>query len=332
METDTIIHQSSGSEANKLYKINGIYYHFFSQVNNRGERRIMMERSDNLYGKWEIKQLNRVDIPKDREPNQGGLLQVDDDKWFFLTHHGHGDWEGRPASLLPVTWINGWPIIGKVAADTIGEMVWFHKKPIKSEKKLFIQSSDEFNSEKLGVQWEWNYQPRKEKWSLTERRGFLRLHAFRPINPDDGKKVILRAGNTITQRSMRTKKNVVTMKMNIQNMENGQFAGLTHLSTENSSLFGIKETNGTKNLVYVFNDKETVSVKIGQKNIWLQSQWDINGKNKYFYSLDGKKFIPFSDESQMIWGSYRGDRIGIFNYNLAGDNGYVDIDWFRYVY
>jgi beta-xylosidase len=106
MDSDTIIHQSQGSEANKLYKIRGYYYHYFSEVNSQGGRQIMMGRSKNLYGPWEIKQLNKVDRAKDREPNQGGLLQVAPNKWYFLTHHGSGDWEGRPASLLPVTWVN----------------------------------------------------------------------------------------------------------------------------------------------------------------------------------------------------------------------------------
>jgi len=128
MESDTIIHQSKGSEANKLYKINQTYYHFFSQVNQQGGRQVMMGRSNNLYGKWEIKQLNRVLQNRDREPNQGGLLNLYGDKWYFFTHHGNGDWEGRPASLLPVTWISGWPIIGNVAADTIGDYGLVRKK------------------------------------------------------------------------------------------------------------------------------------------------------------------------------------------------------------
>ncbi|MFX5100778.1 hypothetical protein ABTB97_21900, partial [Acinetobacter baumannii] len=59
MESDTIIYQANGSEANKLYKINGLYYHYFSQVNSEG-RVIMMQRSNSLYGPWEVKQLNHV--------------------------------------------------------------------------------------------------------------------------------------------------------------------------------------------------------------------------------------------------------------------------------
>jgi hypothetical protein len=43
-KSDRIIHQSKGSEANKLYKINGLYYHYYSQVTGEG-RVPMMERS-----------------------------------------------------------------------------------------------------------------------------------------------------------------------------------------------------------------------------------------------------------------------------------------------
>jgi beta-xylosidase len=53
MESDSIIHQSNGSEANKLYKINGMYYHYFSEVKKEG-RVIMMKRSKNIYGPYEI--------------------------------------------------------------------------------------------------------------------------------------------------------------------------------------------------------------------------------------------------------------------------------------
>lgn len=332
MESDQIIYQSKGSEANKLYKIKDFYYHYFSEVNQLGQRHMMMGRSKNINGPYEIKQLNKVDRHKDREPNQGGLIKVSDTKWCFLTHHGRGDWEGRPASLLPVTWVNDWPIIGKVGSDGIGEMVWSAEKPILKKTKAFIQTSDQFHSDKLNPQWEWNYQPRNDKWSLTARKGFLRMYAFKPIAYEKKGKIILRAGNTLTQRSMRTSKNIATIKINIQNMENGQYAGLTHFSTENNSLFGIKQVAGVRKLIYTFNDVETIGESILNHDIWLQSQWGIDGLNSYYYSLDGKIFIPFGNKSQMTWGSYRGDRIGVFNFNTNADNGFIDCDFFNYTY
>lgn len=91
-------------------------------------------------------------------------------------------------------------------------MIWSAKKPIEVSKKLAIRRSDEFESSKLNVQWEWNYQPRADKWSLTDRKGHLRLYAFMPINSEEKENIILRAGNTITQRSWRTKSNKVEIK------------------------------------------------------------------------------------------------------------------------
>lgn len=330
MESDTIIYQASGSEANKLYKIDGVYYHFFSEVNHEG-RVTMMQRSRNIYGPYEVKQLNHVNSSKDREPNQGGLIDLDDGSWWFFTHHGTGAWEGRVASLLPVHWVEGWPIIGQVGQDTIGNMVWTAEKPnLPSHSKTKIQTDDDFSGKKLLPQWEWNYQPRADKWSLTERKGFLRLYAYRPIRPEDNTNILLRAGNTITQRSIRSKANVVTVKMDISKTADGQCAGLTHFSTTSHSTLGIKQEKGIKNLVYTVNGKDSIVSPVEQKNIWLQSSWDVRGVNTYSYSLDGKNFIPLNVFTRLTWGSYRGDRVGIYNYNTIEDKGFVDIDFFNY--
>jgi len=208
-------------------------------------------------------------------------------------------------------------------------MVWCNKKPIKSSEKKRTEWIDKFKSTKLAVEWEWNYQPRKEKWSLTECPGFLRLYAFQPIKPEDTKRIIFRAGNTLTQRSFRSTKNVVIIKMNISNMSNGQFAGLTHFASTYST-FGVKQLNGIKTLVYDNNRAVNEGVRIYGKNIWIKSSWNNVGVSKYSYSINGKKFIDFGETYQLTWGNYRGDRIGIFNFNTIEDKGFVDVDWFKY--
>ena len=328
MESDSIINQSAGSEANKLYKINGLYYHYYSEVKG-GTRVVMMERSKNIYGPWEIKQLNHTQ--KGIDPNQGGLIQLDNGTWWFFTHLGTGSWAGRVANLLPVTWVDGWPIIGEVGSDKIGNMVWSAKKPIKSTDLIFPQSSDQFNNRSLSVQWEWNYQPRADKWSLTERPGYMRLYAFRPIKPDDKRRILFRAGNTLTQRSMRTDHNEVTTKIDISQLSIGQYAGLCHFAGTYST-FGIRRTNGISTLVYDNNGNETTGIQITSNNIWLQSTWGFDGLSYYAYSLDGKNFTPFGSSYQLSWGNYRGDRIGIYSYNVIEDKGFIDVDWLRYNY
>lgn len=327
-ESDKVIYQSKGSEANKLYKINGTYFHFFSEVRDGG-RAIMMERSRNIWGPYEgPKKLSHVQR-EFNEPNQGGIIQSAKGDWYFLTHHGSGDWSGRIMSLLPVYWVDGWPIIGKPGPDKIGKMVWSGKKPVNTSKIITPQTDDDFKSSILSPQWEWNYQPRQEKWSLTERRGWLRLHAFRPLENNN----LLKAGNTLTQRSYRTTSNEAIVKLDIRGMLlDGQRAGLAHFGSPNYSTIGVACEGNSKIVEFTLKGMITKGPLITGNNLWLKSTWGLDGRSKYFYSLDGKEYTSFGEPYQLMWGDYRGDRLAIYSYNNKTDAGYVDIDYFRYKY
>ncbi|MGZ5190937.1 MAG: glycoside hydrolase family 43 protein [Flavisolibacter sp.] len=326
-ESDKVIYQSKGSEANKLYKINGTYYHFFSEVTSDG-RAVMMERSKNIYGPYEgPKQLSHSQ-KKFHEPNQGGIVQTQKGDWYFLTHHGSGDWSGRIMSLLPVKWIEGWPIIGEPGDDKIGRMVWQGKMPVSSKNKFHIQTSDEFNQKTLAVQWEWNHQPRNDMFSLIERKGWLRLHAFVPLLYDN----LLKAGNTLTQRCFRTTNNVVIIKLDISGMKEGQRAGLSHFGSPNYSALGVMYSSSGKILEFNVKGTYTTGPVINGDYIWLKTTWGLDGKSQFYYSVDGSSFIPFGDSYQMTWGSYRGSRLAIYCYNNSDAKGYVDVDFFSYDY
>lgn len=321
---DRVLHESKGREANKLYKWNGLYYHFFSEVRPEG-RVPMMGRARKITGPYEYRQIAHVNSRLDREPNQGGVVQVGKDDWWFVTHLGTGAYEGRPMCLLPVTWRDGWPIIGEIGADGIGSMLWRATKPIKGFPAVAPQMSDEFNDPALGVQWEWNHQPRDDKWSLTERPGWLRLHAFTPLKPGD----FFKAGNTLTQRSLRSRHNEITICMDISGMADGQRAGLCHFGAR-SSLFGVEQTAGKRSLICEQDGKLTVGPAITTTLLWLQSTWHLDGRNQYAYSLEGQAFSSFGELYQLNWGNYRGDRIGIFSCNGQSEGGHIDVDWFHY--
>ncbi|MGC4235808.1 MAG: glycoside hydrolase 43 family protein [Niabella sp.] len=326
-ESDKIIYQSKGSEANKLYKFNGLYYHFFSEVQSHG-RTVMMSRSKNIWGPYEgPKQLSYAQ-KNFNEPNQGGIIQTQQGAWYFLTHHGKGDWSGRVMSLLPVAWVDGWPIIGSPDSAKIGRMVWKDKMPVKTKRKSIIQTSDEFKNTKLSPQWEWNYQPRKSKWSLAERKGWLRLYAFRPLQADN----LLKAGNTLTQRTLRTKMNEVTIKMDISKMTEGQHAGLSHFGSPHYASLGVVCDSHHKSLEWNVRGIFKIGPNITNDIIWLKTTWGLDGKSNFYYSIDGKAFIPFGETYQMMWGSYRGDRLAIYSYNNKEDSGWVDIDYLHYSY
>jgi beta-xylosidase len=323
-DSRVLLNEGAGREANKLYKINGTYYHLFSEHHGAG-RYVMMQRASQITGPYvEKQQLSQIQ-PEAHEPNQGGLVQTEQGDWFFFTHHGIGDWEGRCASLLPVTWVGGWPILGQVGEDGLGKMVWSGRKPVADGPVVVPQTDDTFDGPQLGVQWEWNHQPRADQWSLTERPGFLRLHAFKPLRPDDLKA----AGNTLTQRALRTVDNRVALVLEVGGMAEGQVAGLCHYSRDYSTL-GVRCQDGVIRLESASNQTITQGPVLRTPRIWLRSAWGAEGKSHYDYSTNGTDFVPLGATYQLGWGNYRGDRIGIFTYNNNGEAGYVDCDSFTY--
>jgi beta-xylosidase len=173
----------------------------------------------------------------------------------------------------------------------------------------------------------WNYQPRADKWSLTERRGYLRLHAFKPLVES----TFFKAGNTICQRYIKSDKIQVDLKMDISAMAVGQEAGLSHFNGgKDYCTMGVKMTDHGKIIQYNDNGKIEEGETIASPEIWIRSVINKDYINIFFFSTDGVSFSPFGGEYKLKWGNFRGDHIGIYNYNNLGESGFVDVDWFRY--
>jgi beta-xylosidase len=74
-------------------------------------------------------------------------------------------------------WVNDWPVIGDDKdGDGKGEPVLVYKKP--KVGKIFPVTtpaeSDEFNSDHLGLQWQWQANPQKS-WASPNSSGTLRM-------------------------------------------------------------------------------------------------------------------------------------------------------------
>ncbi|HEX8350212.1 MAG TPA: glycosyl hydrolase family 43, partial [Hymenobacter sp.] len=280
-------------------------------------------------GTYEVKQILFASA-EDREPNQGGLVDTPDGKWYFLTQTGRGGFpDGRDLHLLPVQWVDGWPIPGKMRPDGMGELQWSAEKPVKGFSITYPQGSDEFNTATIKPDWQWNYQPRADKWSLTERPGYLRLHAFKPIEP--GK--FFKTGNTLGQRYFWSDTLTAAVKIDISHMADGQEAGFAHFNGgKNYSTLGVYQSQGSRKLKYEEDGKaiEGITLPAGTKTIWLRSAMSGKHINTYAYSLDGKRFTSFGSNYLLKWGSYRGDYLGLYCFNKEQEQGYIDVDWFHY--
>ncbi len=327
-----LVNEGNGRESNKLIWHDGYYYLIFSEHKEGIGRYVMAKRDREMTGDFHEERQLLLPCLEAHEPNQGGIIEAPsllgrtegEAQWYFLTHHGNGDWSGRVVSLLPVEWRDGWPMLGDTSKDEPGTMVWQADMPLQADEKLSLQRSDDFNTATLGPQWQWNYQPRTDKYSLTERAGCLRLYAFRPL--ETGK--LLKAGNTLTQRSFRTAFNEVTMCLDISHLADGQHAGLCHFAAHNGGI-GVVRTEGINYIEWRIDDQVQHKQTLDASLLWLRSTWSLDGLSHFAYSTDGIHYEFFGDY-RLSWGYYRGDRIGIYCYNDLTDDGYVDVDFLHY--
>lgn len=323
MQPDNTIHQGKGSEANKLYKVKNYYYHFYSEVTPEG-RMPFMERATNIGGPY----LERHQLihKADHEPNQGGLVQTEKGDWYFVTHHGKARWDGREASLLPVTWVNDWPIWGTVGKDGIGEMLWTGKKPNSDPHPDPIQTSDDFSGKTLSPQWEWYFQPNADKWSLTERPGYLRLYSSKMLQPG----VITKTPGVLTQRPLRQEQNIATVKFDIAHMTDGQIAAMS-LFGKTAGTLGVAQSGSSRRLYFSAAGKTQQGQEIDIANVWLRAIWDANGLTHFFFSTDGVNYDPFGEPYNITnFNNNLAAKIGIYTANDTDDAGFIDVDWFHY--
>ena len=75
---------------------------------------------------------------------------------------------------------------------------------------------------------------------------------------------------------------------------------------------------------------ETAGPAVTALEIWLRSTWSEEGMARFSYSLDGSTFTEIGSSCRLSWGSYRGDRIGLYTLNNTIERGYVDFSDFRY--
>ena len=184
--------------------------------------------------------------------------------------------------------------------------------------------SDDFRGPRLSVQWEWNHAPRAGKWSLSQRPGWLRLHAWTPVRPEFNA-----VPNLLSQRAWRTADNVVTVLLDTAGMADGQTAGLSH-DSRTFAYLGISQADGTRRLVLGAPEGVQPGPELKPGRVWLRSRWGFDGMAQFSYSLDGSRFESLGPAHQLGWGHYRGDRIGLFTFNALGERGVADFSRFRY--
>ncbi len=341
----TVYSPFQSTEGNKIYKRNGYYFliHIEFLPDGQGCGTYVM-RSKNIYGtrddgtpggpgdpgEYEIYRIGEDGCEGINQefPGQGGLVNTPDGRWFWIGQFNRINTDKyRVPHLVPVAWIDDWPVFGADIKNGKGEMKWELPKPIKGYPMVYPFISDDFEDPELNPVWQWNHQPDNSKWSLSHNPGFLRLYAGKA-------KSFFKAPNTINQRHFKSDSTLVTIKILISGMEEGQKAGLAHFTGGTSYAgLGVEIANGKKRLVYDANGKKNTieNIETGQEILYLRTRIRMTNRVSWYYSFDGNNFTVLKKTYDIQSGNFRGNMVGIFTYNTETDSGYIDVDWFKYL-
>jgi xylan 1,4-beta-xylosidase len=343
-----LIPPASGmGEGLHFYKINGKY--ILTSAWFMDEMRMPVARADRLDGPWEVNQdVSRgedfglgvgyrvagrqppfkISPPDSSRPgrcaiHQGGIVDTPTGEWWGFSMMDANS-VGRLTALSPVTWTDGWPYFG--LPGNLGRTPRTWVKPntgATQSPSAPYQRSDTFAGKTLQPVWQWNHVPVDAKWSLTERPGFLRLHALPAAD-------LWRARNTLTQRAMGPR-STVTAVLDFRGLKPGGVAGLALFNRPYAWLGVERGSEGAAVVQFDEGTDATTRAPVKSTRIWLRAECDFIKNTAVFrYSTDGKTYTGIGKPHTMAYGliTFQGVRYSLFTYNVQSgpESGYADFD------
>lgn len=174
-------------EGPHLYRIGAYYYLLISEGGTSYNHSLTIARSKSPWGPFEANPANPILTHRDHPElplqavGHADLVQTPEGAWFIVLlgirpvdRHHH---LGRETLLAPVTWdADGWPRVNHGAplsltmtADGLPRSAPWPKASVR----------DEFDGPRLGLQWAHLRTASRDRWSLTDKPGTLRLKGNR---------------------------------------------------------------------------------------------------------------------------------------------------------
>lgn len=256
--------------------------------------------------------------------HQGGIVQVQSGEWWGYSMMDHNS-IGRLLCLSPITWKNGWPYFGLPGNLKRSPRTWVKPKTgFTSEPRTPYERDDDFSGSELKPIWQWNHVRVDDKWSLTERKGYLRLHSMPAAS-------FWSARNSLTQRAVGPDA-IATLDLDTKGMKAGDVARLALLNLPYAWIGATKKDGDLEIQLFDQQNIKTTTKQINASRVWLRAHCDFDTELAQFsYSTDGKSFHPIGVEFLMVFQlrTFQGVRFALFNYNTTGSaGGYADFNSF----
>nr|WP_232494623.1 glycoside hydrolase 43 family protein [Novosphingobium kaempferiae] len=318
------IYYNKGAEGAKIIKRNGWYY-LFNAIPSK--LALTVSRARDLAGPWET----RPQIDDTTGGHQGALVDLPDGTWFGFVMVDAGP-IGRMTNISPIHWQADWPVWGTPEAP--GRVPMRAAKPIDGKSFAEPPTSDDFSRPVLGLQWQWNHNPDDTRWSLTDRPGFLRLHATRASNIWAARDTLIQKGQGPQSRG--------TVKVDISGLRQGDTCGFGTFGKISAQLAVEGGRNGGRTLLMQMTDARadgphTVQreggIRIDSATLWLRTDMNFDEKQgRLSYSTDNRNWNGVGGSFPLLYdwrtGTFQGEQFAISCYNPGASGGYLDIDSF----
>ena len=363
----TIIPEGNAvGEGHHMYKINGMYYLISTDYRPNG--RTLCSRSKSIWGPYETititadetfgyHQAPLTQIPKDvkyrigedgtkfgipevdvdatacTNIHQGGIVEDQSGQWWALLMMDFHS-IGRTVTLAPITWKDGWPMLGLGGNLGRAPRTWFKPNvPFvavaqqQTAPHAPYQRSEDFNGKQLGRIWQWNHNPDDSKWALKDGR--LRLQSM-PAEQ------LMWARNSLTQRVIGPT-SIATVELYAKGLKDGDVAGLGNINVPCSWIGVVKDGNKLTLRCFeqAINDTISVPIDLADGKIWLRMIGDYDKDSaQYAYSTDGNSYQPLGRKMPLSYQliSFQGSRHALFCFNHKDKKGgYAEFDNFTMV-
>ena len=322
-------------EGPKFYK-RGAEYWIFAPAGGVKQGWQSVFRSKSIEGPYEdriVLEQGRTDI---NGPHQGAWVTTTGGEDWFI-HFQDLEAYGRVVHLQPMQWRpDGWPVMGADAnSDGRGEPVRTRTKPaVRGRVPVEAPAtSDEFNSPSLGLQWQWQANPRDGWMSLAAARGSLRLYSQQSPAVDN----LWLAPNLLLQK-FPAPEFVVTTVLRFSPLADGESAGLLVFG-QDYAWVGLRRSGGRvqlvvrtlKNAKENVPEQETATEAVPGPIVCLRVTVAAGGVCRFSAGPDAARLKPLGGQFTARAGDWVVAKVGMFAAGRPGSStlGHADWDWFR---
>ena len=248
---------------------------------------------------------------------------------------------GRETMLAPVQWEQGgWPVVngdGTLQTDMKCEtlpLVPMAKDPVREEFNYTKRNApkDSYHSLGLPMGWMSLCNPDYANYSLTERKGWLRL---RPTTTN----LSMTANPTFVARRQTELNFTATALFDLSHLTEGMQAGITAYAAPLNHYDVVAEKRD--GVIHVKSNVRLGQTCHSEKEIKLSGNMAylrITSDKDFYYMQMSSDGINFTQLAKMEYrflstetiGGFTGVMLGLFTQSGSDTNGFVDIDWFEY--